>query len=85
MFAHGNRSVLVIFYCIILKCEYQIVAFRVPELLDLLPFADFFPQNAVTHPPEEGPLTLALCHLKTVHPTNLNPLTSHAKQLFNQK
>lgn len=67
MFVIGVRSILVIFYCIILNFGYQTVAFRIPGLQDLLQIAEIFPQNAVTHSPEEEPLTEALCNLKTVY------------------
>lgn len=66
-FAIGVRPVLVISYCIILIFGQQTVAFRIPGLQDLLQFAEIFPQNTVTHPPEEEPLTRDLCNLKTVY------------------
>lgn len=66
-FVIGVRTISVVFYCIILKFGYQTVAFRIPGLDDLLEIAHVFPQNTVTHPPEEAPLTVALCNLKTVY------------------
>lgn len=67
IFVIGVRSIMMIFYCIILVFVYQTVALRLPGLQDLLQIAEIFP-STVTHPPEEAPLTLALCNLKTVQP-----------------
>lgn len=66
LFVFGVRSILVIFCCIISKFGYQTVAFEIPGLQELLEIAQVIPRNTVTHPPEEAPLTQALCNLKTV-------------------
>lgn len=66
----GVRSILVIF-SIILKFGCQTQAFRLPGFQDLLQIAEMFPQNTVTHPPEETEVTVALCNLKTVQPNCL--------------
>lgn len=63
--------ILVIFYCIILKCAYQIAAFHVPSLEELLQLPDISSENTATQHPDEAAITSALCHLKTVHPTKL--------------
>lgn len=62
IFVIGVRSIVAMFYCIISVFVYRTVAFKIPGLQDLL---EIFPPT-VTHPPEEAPLTLALCNLKTV-------------------
>lgn len=64
------RTTLVIFFFIIFEFTYQTDAFKIPGLQDLLDISEIFTQNAVTHPPEEGPLTAALCNLKTVYIQN---------------
>lgn len=62
-----RRSILVIFYCIIVNLGYRIEAFRIPGVQDLLELAEVFPQSIATQTPAELSVTTALCHLKTVN------------------